>query len=105
MDESLKTAEGKAIINRCTTLRAHVEIARRVIEGARQVCDQAGIALAGGHSIDTPEPIFGLAVTGVVAPQQANKNSAARPDCHLYQTKPLGIGILTTAEKKIAAAP
>ncbi|NKG30157.1 selenide, water dikinase SelD [Erwinia rhapontici] len=76
------------------------EIARRVIEGGRNVCEQAGISLAGGHSIDAPEPIFGLAVTGIVNTDQVKRNSEALPGCRLYLTKPLGIGILTTAEKK-----
>ncbi len=58
-----------------------------------------GIALAGGHSIDAPEPIFGLAVTGVVPTERIKKNSTAQAGCKLYLTKPLGIGVLTTAEK------
>ncbi|WP_455813072.1 selenide, water dikinase SelD [Pseudomonas graminis] len=76
------------------------EIARKVIEGGRSVCEQAGISLAGGHSIDAPEPIFGLAVTGIVNTDQVKRNSEALPGCRLYLTKPLGIGVLTTAEKK-----
>ncbi|MFG1172385.1 selenide, water dikinase SelD [Erwiniaceae bacterium CAU 1747] len=76
------------------------EIARRVIEGGRSVCEQAGISLAGGHSIDAPEPIFGLAVTGVVSTHQVKKNSEARAGCRLWLSKPLGVGVLTTAEKK-----
>lgn len=76
------------------------EIAQKVIDGGRYVCQQAGISLAGGHSIDAPEPIFGLAVTGMVSTEQIKKNSAAKAGCKLYLTKPLGIGILTTAEKK-----
>lgn len=81
------------------------EVAQRVIEGGRYVCQQAGISLAGGHSIDAPEPIFGLAVTGVVSTEQVKKNSAAKPGCKLFLTKPLGIGILTTAEKKSKLRP
>ncbi|WP_159564507.1 selenide, water dikinase SelD [Budvicia diplopodorum] len=76
------------------------EIAQKVIDGGRHVCQQAGISLAGGHSIDAPEPIFGLAVTGMVSTEQIKKNSAAKAGCKLYLTKPLGIGVLTTAEKK-----
>ncbi|WP_075181934.1 selenide, water dikinase SelD [Pantoea sp. 1.19] len=76
------------------------EVARQVVEGGRSACQQAGIALAGGHSIDAPEPIFGLAVTGVVPVERVKKNSAARAGSTLWLTKPLGIGILTTAEKK-----
>ena len=76
------------------------EVAREVIRGGRAVCDDAGIPLAGGHSIDTPEPIFGLAVTGIVNKRQMKRNDTATAGCLLYLTKPLGIGILTTAEKK-----
>ncbi|MGG7667631.1 selenide, water dikinase SelD [Yersinia sp. J1] len=81
------------------------EVARRVIEGGRHVCAQAGISLAGGHSIDAPEPIFGLAVTGVISTEQVKKNSAAQAGCKLFLTKPLGIGVLTTAEKKSKLRP
>lgn len=80
-------------------------IAREVIEGGRFVCRQAGISLAGGHSIDTPEPIFGLAVTGIVPTEKVKKNSSAQAGCKLYLTKPLGIGVLTTAEKKSLLLP
>lgn len=76
------------------------EIARDVIEGGRAACQLAGISLAGGHSIDAPEPIFGLAVTGVVPTERVKKNSTAEAGCKLFLTKPLGIGVLTTAEKK-----
>lgn len=81
------------------------EVAREVIEGGRAACADAGISLAGGHSIDAPEPIFGLAVTGVVNTAYVKKNSAATADCELFLTKPLGIGILTTAEKKGVLSP
>ncbi|BDH46209.1 selenide, water dikinase [Salmonella enterica subsp. enterica serovar Choleraesuis] len=81
------------------------EIAREVVDGGREACRQAGIALAGGHSIDTPEPIFGLAVTGVVPTDRIKKNSTAEAGCRLYLTKPLGIGVLTTAEKKSRLLP
>lgn len=76
------------------------EVAHRVIEGSRNLCNEAGITLAGGHSIDSPEPIFGLAVTGSVAIKNLKRNSTATPGCKLYLTKPLGVGILTTAQKK-----
>ena len=76
------------------------EVAREVIRGGRAVCDAAGIPLAGGHSIDAPEPIFGLAVTGLVEKRFMKRNDTATEGCKLYLTKPLGIGILTTAEKK-----
>ena len=76
------------------------EVAREVVRGGRAVCDAAGIPLAGGHSIDAPEPIFGLAVTGLVNRRQLKRNDTATEGCLLYLTKPLGIGILTTAEKQ-----
>ncbi|OLF54426.1 selenide, water dikinase SelD [Pseudomonas chlororaphis] len=76
------------------------EVAREVIRGGRVVCDAAGIPLAGGHSIDAPEPIFGLAVTGLVQKRHMKRNDTASAGCLLYLTKPLGIGVLTTAEKK-----
>ncbi len=76
------------------------EIAQQVVEGGRSVCIDAGISLAGGHSIDAPEPIFGLAVTGIVNKSLVKKNNTAQSGCKLYLTKPLGVGILTTAQKK-----
>ena len=76
------------------------EVAGRVVEGGRQACAAAGIPLAGGHSIDSPEPIFGLAVTGRVATDRLKKNGGARTGDRLYLTKPLGVGILSTAQKK-----
>ncbi len=76
------------------------DIAAQVIEGGRKACQNAGIPLAGGHSIDAPEPIFGLAVTGQVETQHLKRNDQAQVGCQLFLTKPLGIGILTTAEKK-----
>lgn len=81
------------------------EVAQQVIEGGRATCHEAGIALAGGHSIDAPEPVFGLAVTGIVDVAQVKKNSAAQAGAELWLTKPLGIGILTTAEKKNLLQP
>ena len=76
------------------------EVAREVIRGARTVCAEASITLAGGHSIDSPEPIFGLAVNGLVKRSHLKANQGARPGDLLILTKPLGIGILATAEKK-----
>lgn len=76
------------------------EVAQRVLEGSRAVCAQAGIPLAGGHSIDCPEPVFGLAVTGKVKKTDLKRNDTAREGSLLYLTKPLGIGIVTTAQKK-----
>jgi selenide,water dikinase len=76
------------------------EVAQKVIEGSRSICREAGISLAGGHSIDSPEPIFGLAVNGLVPIENIKQNNAAKEDDLLFLTKPLGVGILTTAEKK-----
>ncbi|MGL4446829.1 MAG: selenide, water dikinase SelD, partial [Shewanella sp.] len=76
------------------------EIAQRVVDGGRQACMEAGIMLAGGHSIDAPEPIFGLAVTGQIALNDLKQNDTAKAGDRLYLTKPLGIGILTTAQKQ-----
>jgi len=77
-----------------------VELAQKVIEGARIICAEAGIPLAGGHSIDSPEPIFGLAVTGIIDLKNLKQNNTAKEGDLLYLTKKIGVGILTTAEKK-----
>ena len=77
-----------------------VDVAQQVVEGGRSVCHAAGISLAGGHSIDAPEPIFGLAVTGQIPVPFIKRNNSAKPGDRLYLSKPLGIGILTTAEKQ-----
>jgi selenide,water dikinase len=77
-----------------------VELAQRVIEGGRTICAEAGIPLAGGHSIDSPEPIFGLAVTGIVPVENLKKNNTAKEGDLLFLTKPLGVGILSTAQKR-----
>jgi selenide, water dikinase len=74
--------------------------ARKVIEGARSICAEAGISLAGGHSIDSPEPIFGLAVNGLVDIGHIKQNSTAKEGDLLFLTKKIGVGILTTAQKK-----
>lgn len=76
------------------------EVAQQVLEGSRAICAEAGITLAGGHSIDCPEPVFGLAVNGLVSLENLKKNSTATAGCQLFLTKPLGVGILTTAQKK-----
>lgn len=81
------------------------EVARLVVDGGKQACIDAGIPLAGGHSIDCPEPIFGLAVTGLVNTHELKRNSQATADCELFLTKPIGIGILTTAQKRKKIAP
>ncbi|MCG2614076.1 selenide, water dikinase SelD [Terrimonas sp. NA20] len=76
------------------------EIAQQVLEGSRAICVAAGITLAGGHSIDCPEPVFGLAVNGMVNIGHLKQNSTATKGCRLYLTKALGVGILSTAQKK-----
>jgi len=81
------------------------EVAALVTEGARAVCAEAGIPLAGGHSIDSPEPIFGLAVTGLVEEKNLKQNDTATAGCRLYLTKPLGVGIMTTAQKREILRP
>jgi selenide,water dikinase len=75
-------------------------IASRVLAGARQTCREAGIALAGGHSIDISEPIFGLAVSGLVDIERLKQNNTAQKGDTLFLTKPLGVGIISTAIKR-----
>jgi selenide,water dikinase len=77
-----------------------VELAQKIIEGGRTICNQAGIPLAGGHSIDSTEPIFGLAVTGILPIENLKKNNSAKEGDQLFLTKPLGVGILSTAQKR-----
>lgn len=77
-----------------------VGIAQQVIKGAQEICSLAGIPLAGGHSVDTQEPLFGLAVTGLVKKEYLKKNNTAKENDVLYLTKPLGIGVLSTALKR-----
>jgi selenide, water dikinase len=76
------------------------EVAQQVLDGARETCARAGIVIAGGHSIDSLEPIFGLAVNGEVEIAKLKRNDTATEGCNLYLTKPLGVGILTTAQKQ-----
>ncbi len=75
-------------------------LAQQVLDGSRKICEEAGIPLAGGHSIDSAEPIFGLAVTGLVDIRHLKKNNTAKPGDVLFITKPLGVGILSTAQKR-----
>ncbi len=77
-----------------------VEIAQKILEGGRSVCAEAGIPLAGGHTIDSSEPIFGLAVTGHVSIKNLKKNSTAKEGDVLFITKPIGVGLLSTALKR-----
>jgi selenide,water dikinase len=75
-------------------------LAARVLDGARATCAEAGIPLAGGHSIDSSEPIFGLAVNGLCPAANLKRNNTAREGDVLLLTKPLGAGILSTAQKR-----
>jgi selenide,water dikinase len=75
-------------------------LAQQVLDGSRNICAAAGIPLAGGHSIDSAEPIFGLAVTGIIDIANLKKNSTAKEGNYLFLTKPLGMGILSTAQKR-----
>lgn len=76
------------------------EVIRRILAGGAEICAAAGIPIAGGHSIDAPEPIYGLVAIGLVHPQKVKRNAGARPGDLLVLTKPLGIGILAAALKK-----
>jgi selenide,water dikinase len=76
------------------------EIAQQIVAGGRKICADAGIPLAGGHSIDSPEPIFGLAVNGLVEIDNLKKNNTAHEGDLLFLTKPLGVGIITSTAKK-----
>ena len=76
------------------------ELARQVLDGARDICSKAGIPLAGGHTIDTQEPMFGLAVTGIVDTSNIKKNNTSKEGDLLFITKPIGVGILATAQKR-----
>jgi len=75
-------------------------LASKVLEGASDVCREAGVILAGGHSIDSAEPFFGLSVNGRVAKNRVKMNNTVSEGDYLYLTKPLGTGMLTTALKR-----
>jgi selenide,water dikinase len=75
-------------------------LAKEVMEGARKICTKAGITLAGGHSIDSAEPFFGLSVNGLVATSNLKKNNTANEGDLIFLTKALGVGILSTAQKR-----
>ena len=77
-----------------------VAVIREILEGGAEICARAGIPLAGGHSIDVAEPIYGLVALGLVHPARVKKNSEARDGDTLILGKPLGIGILSAALKK-----
>ena len=80
--------------------RLPVHVAQRVLEGARAVCKEVNIPLAGGHSIDSNDPIFGLAVTGSTPLRHLKKNNTARAGDVLFLTKPIGVGIVSTSVKR-----
>ncbi len=77
-----------------------IGVVRQIMEGGAAVCRDAGIPLAGGHSIDSPEPIYGLAVMGIAPPEQIKRNDTAQAGDLLILGKPLGVGILSAALKK-----
>ena len=81
------------------------ERVREILDGGREVCQTAGIPVAGGHSIDTPEPIYGLAVNGICAPSELRRNCDARAGDVMILTKPVGVGIYAAAFKKEALSP
>ena len=76
------------------------ELAAKVLEGAKEICRQAGIELAGGHSIAAKDPIFGLSVNGIIHPRKIKTNTGAKPGDLIFLTKPIGIGVLATALKR-----
>jgi selenide,water dikinase len=75
-------------------------VIQKILEGGESVCAAAGIPIAGGHSIDTLEPIYGLVALGLVHPKKVKRNSSAQPNDILILGKPLGVGILSAALKK-----
>ncbi|HSD52704.1 MAG TPA: selenide, water dikinase SelD [Burkholderiales bacterium] len=77
-----------------------VEVIQRIIAGGEAVCAEVGIPVAGGHSIDVLEPIYGLVALGIVHPDRVKRNDRARPGDALILGKPLGVGILSAALKK-----
>ncbi len=82
------------------TEKLGTQSAKEVLEGARKICAQAGIPLAGGHSIESTEPIFGLAVNGIVEKQNLKQNNTLNEGDSIYLTKSLGTGIYSTALKR-----
>ncbi len=77
-----------------------LEVLNEILQGGAEVAAEAGVAVLGGHTVQGPEPMYGLAVTGVVHPEKLVGNQNARPGDALVLTKPLGIGIITTAHKR-----
>jgi cysteine desulfurase len=80
--------------------RLPMQVLKEILRGAQDKAEEAGVSILGGHTVDDPEPKFGLAVTGVVHPDKILRNANAKPGDVLILTKPLGLGILTTAIKR-----
>jgi cysteine desulfurase NifS/selenium donor protein len=80
--------------------RLPLKVLEEILRGAQDKAQEAGISVLGGHTVDDPEPKFGMAVTGLVAPDKVIRNSTGKPGDALILTKPLGLGILTTALKQ-----
>lgn len=80
-------------------------LASRVLDGARTICREASIPLAGGHTIESPEPFFGLSVNGIIHPNQIKTNHGAADGDWLYLTKSIGVGVLSTAQKRNVLQP
>src|SRR5262245_2558474 len=76
------------------------EVVQRIVAGGRDVCEKAGVPIAGGHSIDSPEPLYGLVALGLVDPAKVKRNDRAQPGDVLILGKGLGVGILSAALKK-----
>jgi selenide,water dikinase len=76
-----------------------LDVIRRILEGGESVCNRIGIPIAGGHTIDSVEPIYGLVAIGVVAPDDLKRNAGARPGDAIILGKPLGVGIYSAALK------
>ena len=85
--------------------RLSLDILVRILDGAREKADEAGISIIGGHTIEDSEPKYGLAVTGIADPAKILRNSTARPGDILVLTKPIGTGVIATAMKRGAAPP
>ncbi|MCC7046645.1 MAG: selenide, water dikinase SelD [Alphaproteobacteria bacterium] len=81
------------------------EVVRAILAGGAAACAAAGIPVAGGHSIDCPEPIYGLAVIGICRPDEVRRNADARPGDRLILTKPVGVGVYSAAIKKERLSP
>src|SRR5580765_5054835 len=77
-----------------------LEVIRKILEGGESVCTRAGIPIAGGHTIDSVEPIYGLVAIGLVDPRNLKRNAGARPGDKLVLGKPLGVGVYSAALKK-----